>query len=100
MRPWALYLIRHYSDRLTMMKKSDGYFGTPFKGYRGVTQGGLLYPTIFNVVIDAVVQSCVTVVELMEEAVYPGTADMERFMRDVQPLSEYFYLEILIIALT
>ena len=37
-----------------------GYFGEAFKGDRGVTQGDLLSPTIFNVVVDAVVRHCVT----------------------------------------
>ena len=32
------------------------YYGAPFKGYRGVTKGGALSPTIFNLVVYAVVQ--------------------------------------------
>ena len=38
-----------------MVARAGGYFGTGFKGKRGVTQGDLLSPTIFNVVVDAVV---------------------------------------------
>ena len=38
-----------------MVSRVEGYYGTDFKGEIGVTQGDLLYPTIFNVVVDAVV---------------------------------------------
>ena len=39
-----------------MAARSGGYYGTAFKGEQGVTQGDLLSPTIFNVVVDAVVR--------------------------------------------
>ena len=39
-----------------MVARAGGYYGTAFKGERGVTQGGPLSPTIFNVVVDAVVR--------------------------------------------
>ena len=39
-----------------MVAKDGGYFGRPFKGYQGVTQGDPLYPTIFNVFVDAVIR--------------------------------------------
>ena len=38
-----------------MVAKAGGYFGRPFKGYQGSTQGDPLCPTIFNVVMDAVI---------------------------------------------
>ena len=44
------------------MAKDGKYFGGPFKGYQGVMQGAPLYPTIFNVVLDAVICHWVTVV--------------------------------------
>ena len=37
-----------------MVARAEGYFGTPFKGYRCVTYGGPLYPTIFKVFVDEV----------------------------------------------
>ena len=45
-----------------MVAKSGGYFGHTLKGYRGVIQGNPPSPTIFNVVLDAVIRHWVTVV--------------------------------------
>ena len=42
--------------RLTMVARAGGYYGEAFKGVREVTLGGLLSPTIFNVVVDAVIR--------------------------------------------
>ena len=43
-----------------MVARVGGYYGTDFKGGRGVTQGDPLCPTILNVVVDAVVCHWVT----------------------------------------
>ena len=45
-----------------MVTKAKGYYGTAFKGARGVTQGYPLSSTIFNVVVSVVVRHWVTVV--------------------------------------
>ena len=37
-----------------MVARAGGYFGMPFKGYRIITQGYPLSPTIFNVVVDSI----------------------------------------------
>ena len=42
-----------------MVVRAGGYYGTEFQGFRGVTQEDHLYPTIFNVVVDAVVRQWV-----------------------------------------
>ena len=47
-------LLHTYWVCLPMMSRSGGYYGYTFKGYLGVTHGGPLSPTIFNVVVDAV----------------------------------------------
>ena len=54
--PIAWRLLKTYWHRLTMVARSGGYYGEAFKGARGVTQGDPLSPTIFNVVVDAVIR--------------------------------------------
>ena len=49
-----------------MVAKSGRYFGHQFKGYQGVTQVNPLSPTIFNVVMDAIIRHRVTVVTSTE----------------------------------
>ena len=51
-----------------MVARAGGYYGTAFKGARGVTHGDPLSPTIFNVVVDAVVRDrLLAMVEGVEE---------------------------------
>ena len=51
-----------------MVARAGRYYVTAFQGAREVTQGDLLSPTIFNVVVDVVVRHWVTVgVEGAEE---------------------------------
>ena len=45
-----------------MVASAGGYYGKAFKGTRSVTQGDPLSPTIFNVVVDAVVRHWVKMV--------------------------------------
>ena len=45
-----------------MVSWAGGYYGAPLKGYRVVTQVDPLSLTIFNVVVDAVVQYCLSMV--------------------------------------
>ena len=52
--PHARELLRKYWHRLTMVARAFSYYGTAFGGERGVFQGDPLSPTIFNVVVDAV----------------------------------------------
>ena len=52
----ALRLLQSYWGMLKMVARAGGYYGSPFRGDRGVTQGDPLSPTIFNVVVDAVVR--------------------------------------------
>ena len=54
--PRARKLLQNYWHPLTMVARAGGYYWTDFLGERGVTQGDPLSPTIFNVVVGAVVR--------------------------------------------
>ena len=54
-------MLREYWEKTTMVARAGSYYGKGFKGWRGVTQGDPLSPTIFNVVVDAVVRHCLTI---------------------------------------
>ena len=58
--PRSCRLVRTCWQRLSMVVRAGGYYWEAFKGYRGVTQGDPLSPTMFNVVVDAVVRHCGT----------------------------------------
>ena len=58
-----------------MVARAGGYYGTSFKGERDVTQGNLLSPTIFSVVVDAVVRHWVN--GLVDEAEAKGETGRE-----------------------
>ena len=60
-------LLWTYWDRLTMVARAGRYFGLLFKGYRGVIEGNSLFPTLYNVVMDAVIRYWVTVVAPTKE---------------------------------
>ena len=77
-------LLTNYWRRLTMVARAGGYYGTAFGGERGVTQGDSLSPTIFNVVLDAVVQHWVN--GIVEEAEARGET-----VREGQHQAALFY---------
>ena len=67
MGPQARRLFQTYWRNLTMVARVEGYYRIAFKGERGVTRGDPLSPTIFNVVVKAVVRHWGTVVIADEE---------------------------------
>ena len=58
-----------------MVASTGGYYGAVFQGAQGVTQGDPLSPTIFNVVVDAVLRHWVTV--MLERAEEQGERGQE-----------------------
>ena len=74
-RPRARRLLKAYWEKMKMVARAGGYYGDTFKGDRGVTQGDPLSPTIFNVVVDAVVRHWVTMA--LEEAEKRGERGKE-----------------------
>ena len=51
-----LRLLHRYCERLNMVERAGEYYGENFRGERGLTQGEPMLPTIFNLVVDAVVR--------------------------------------------
>ena len=66
MGPQDFRILQKYWGRLQIVAREEGYYGSAFQGFRGVTQGDPLSPTIFNVVVYAVVMHWV---EIMVEGV-------------------------------
>ena len=52
----TLRLIQRFWDKGVLVCKASGCYGDPFKARRGVTQGGPVSPTIFNLMVDAVIR--------------------------------------------
>ena len=52
----------YYRDHLSMVARAGSYYGTPFKVQEGVTQRDPLSPTIFNMVVDAVIRQWVALI--------------------------------------
>lgn len=51
-----LRLLRQYWDQQQVVARQGGYHGDPFEVTRGLTQGDIPSPTIFNIVVDAIVR--------------------------------------------
>ena len=54
--PRSRRILQTYWRQLTIVERAGGYYGTAFQGACGVTQRDPISPTIFNVVVDAVVR--------------------------------------------
>ena len=69
-----------------MLAKTGVYYDTPFKGNWGVTQGGPLSPTLFNVLVDAMTWHWIMVLA----DVGAGTGG---FVRAVHMMVMFFYAD-------
>jgi hypothetical protein len=54
--PRLVCLVQMYWRDAIMVCRGSGYYGTPFKAGRGVTQGRPLSAKLFNILVDAVVR--------------------------------------------
>ena len=54
--PQCLRLLKNFWEMQKVVAKQSGYFGNPFDATRGVTQGDIISPTIFNIIADAVIR--------------------------------------------
>ena len=64
MRPQAIRLINAFCEQEVLVCKAAGFYSRIFRATRGVTQGGPLSPTIFNLMVDAIVREWVRLMEL------------------------------------
>ena len=79
-----LRLIKTFWDQAVMVCRASGYYGDPFKAYRGTTQGGPVSPRIFNIMVDAVVR------EWLRQVLEDGEEVSET---DVKKLLILFYID-------
>ena len=49
-------LIKNFWRLAELVCRAGGCYGRPFKAWRGVTQGGMLSPRLFNHIVVAVIQ--------------------------------------------
>ena len=56
MEPNARRLMKTFWDNGILVCKAAGCFRLPFRAGRGVTQGGPVSPTIFNLMVDAIIR--------------------------------------------
>jgi Reverse transcriptase (RNA-dependent DNA polymerase) len=49
-----------------MIPRQAGFYGEPFKTSRGVRQGDIMSPTVFNIVCDAVIRHCESATQCQE----------------------------------
>ena len=82
--PSARRLLTTYWSRLTMIARAGGYYREAFKGARGVTQVNPLFPTIFNVVVDAFVRHWI-------DGLFAETAEKGETGREGRHQSAVFY---------
>jgi hypothetical protein len=71
----ALRLLETYWAGQRVVAKQSGYYGEPFEATRGVTQGDIISPTIFNIVSDAVVRYWLSTVSMDIEVPVSGVGD-------------------------
>ena len=53
--PQYRHILHAYWDRLRMVARAGVYYGAFLRGFWGATQWDPMFPTIFNVVVHAVV---------------------------------------------
>ena len=55
--PRMLRILRQFWDNHQVVTKQATFFGKPFKATRGVTQGDIISPMLFNIAVDAVIRA-------------------------------------------
>jgi Reverse transcriptase (RNA-dependent DNA polymerase) len=71
--PRILGILRTFWEQQKVVVRQSGYYGTPFKPSRGVTQGDVISPTIFNIVEDAIIRYWMSTIEADVQASVNGS---------------------------
>ena len=84
--PRARSILHTYWDRLRMVARAGGYYGSAFQGFWGVTQGDLLSPTIFNMEVGALMCHWISLVS-------GGSGVKYRWVREVLHRTNFYYAD-------
>jgi len=79
-------LLQHYWENQKLVARQGGYYGDPFSAGRGVTQGDPLSPTLFNILVDAIVREWL-------RTTCPAAAGVEGFGREAIRKIACFYAD-------
>ena len=79
----ALRLIARFWRDAELVCRASGYYGRRFRARPGITQGGPLSPTIFNLMVDAIVREWAMVLQ----------AEHGMGLEDVRRLLACFYAD-------
>ena len=77
--PNMLRLINQFWSSAVMVCRASGNYGIAFKAGRGVTQGGPLSATLFNIVVDCVAREWL---RRLREGINLGEDEVERLMAE------------------
>jgi hypothetical protein len=55
--PRVRQLLQHFWNNLVVVARQQGFYSQPIMSERGTTQGDIVSPTIFNIVVDAIVRA-------------------------------------------
>ena len=49
-------LLRRFWESQKVVARQNGFYGAPFRPSRGMTQGDVISPTLFNVICDSIIR--------------------------------------------
>ena len=74
-KPCMCSLLETFWECQQVMPRQNGFQGTAFPATRGTNQGGLLYPTLFNVVVDKIIRTWLSMMLEYQRVDHDGLGD-------------------------